>query len=339
MIPAFNNFNIRLCEDFLCGKNKRPLFGVMWEPMLLPPESINAAGEKKKLTPDDIDEAELSAMALNLLEASHALRQDIPFAAQAGGGLQWMEAICGCEIIADNGQIWAQSSNEKHLEQLISGDISESWMNKLFACTKRLSEDLGNEWFNSVPVLHGPLDILYAIMGGEEIVYCMYDDPELFKKAVFAAASVFLRVSQKLASMLNPVSGGYCSRMHIYTKKPCVTLQNDATYLTSPKLYKEFILQPEMNIAAGLPQTVYHAHNSSFHVLEEIAKNNSTVLQITVDINGPPIKDQIELYKRVKEKLPIVLSCWNFNDLERFMEELTPECLSLTFIPAPDGFR
>ena len=339
MKPIHNNFNTRLCEDFLCGRNKRPLFGVMWEPTLLPPESLNIIGEKKTLKPDDIDEVELSVMAQNILEASHAWRQDMPFSVQPGGALQWMEAICGCEIVAANGQIWAQSNNKEHLDLLISGNISEMWMNKLFDCTKRLSEDLGSKWFNSVPVLHGPLDILYAIMGGEEVVYCMYDEPELFNKAISAAASAFLRVSKKLASILKPVSGGYCSRMHIYTKKPCVTLQNDATYLTSPEMYKEFILQSEKNIVTGLPQTVYHAHNSSFHILEEISEHNSTVLQITVDTNGPPIKEQIEVYRRVKEKLPIVLSCWNFNDLERFMEELTPEGLSLTFIPAPDGCK
>jgi len=60
-------------------------------------------------------------------------------------------------------------------------------------------------------------------------------------------------------------------------------------------------------------------------------------IQISVDVNGPPMDKQIAVYERIKQKTPLVLSCWSIEDMGILQRNLSPQGLALTYIPAPDG--
>ncbi len=331
-------FNQALYCDFLAKKNNRPLFSCMWEPMINPSEEIvSKAAADQILQAEHVEPEPILDIADIVINSLMQLKGDLPAAIQASGGHQWLEGICGCRIMASDGQIWASHPSRNSLDDFLNLPLTEVWEEKLLQCHKETVRYVRGRCFAAVPVLHGPIDILSAFMGTENLAYAIYDEPEKLKMALSKAGEVFCRVSQKLTEVLEPYKGGYSGRMYLYTKKPCATLQDDNSYMTSPSVFKEFLEPIERHIVGSLPCTVYHMHNSSLHLGKIVADYGMATIQVSVDPNGPPMDEQIAVYEEMKRKTPLVLSCWNFDDMELLRQKLSPQGLALTFIPGPDG--
>lgn len=331
-------FNRDLYLDFLAKKNKRPLFSCMWEPMINPSdEIIKLARENNLIHPEDVQPLHILNIARSVLKTLLDLKGDLPVALQASGGHQWLEAICGCKIMASNGQIWASNNGENTLDGFLNLPVSVEWEEKLISCHEEIVQFSKGICFAALPVLHGPIDILSAYLGTENLAYAFYDEPDKLKRAIKKAGDVFIRVGKKLVNALIPHEKGYCGRMYIYTKKPCITLQNDNSYLASPEMFKEYLEPVEQSIIKSFPSTVYHMHNTSLHLGNIVADYKMDAIQMSVDPGGIPLEKQIDVFEQMREKTPLILSCWSFEDMEFLRSNLTPQGLALTYIPEPDG--
>ena len=331
-------FDLNLYKAFLDKKNARPLYSCMWEPMINPSAAIiSRASSDSHLSAFDVFPEDILSIADVVMDTMSKIKGDLPFAVQASGGHQWLEAICGCRIKASNDQIWASPPEKNTLDDFISAPLNTDWEKALLQCHKAMIGHAKNRCFTAVPVLHGPIDILCSFVGTMELAYTVIEEPEKLEIALKKAGHVFLDVSKKLIEMLEEYHGGYCSRMFVYTYKPCATLQNDGSYLTSPQAFKDLLEPVERNIVNNLPCTVYHMHNSSLHLAEIIADYDIPAIQISVDTNGPPMDKQIAVYEKIKQKTPILLSCWSITDMELLRQNLSPQGLALNYISAPDG--
>ena len=331
-------FDPVLYSDFLARKNTRPLFSCMWEPMINPSaEIVSNASEDKILYAEHVQPKHILDIADTVLKTLVQLEGDLPPALQASGGHQWLEAICGCKIMASDGQIWASHPDKNSLDDFLNAPLHIEWEEKLLQCHTDMVNFANGRCFVAVPALHGPIDILSAFVGVEELSYAIFDEPEKLKRALSKAGDVFCRVAGRLTDALIPFRNGYCGRMYIYTDKACATLQDDSSYMTSPAAFKEFLEPIERRIIERMPCTVYHMHNSSLHLSPIIAEYGMAAIQMSVDPNGPPMEVQIAVYEEMKRKTPLVLSCWSLEDMELLRQKLSPQGLALTFIPALDG--
>ena len=340
MSSVIGKYNIPLCTDFLEKKNERPVYAPMWEPMMVPAIHMPGAGiVGREIPPSDvqpehiIENAELAAKNLDDLYA------DMPIAFQAGCGHQWMEAICGCKILSANDSLWAKELPNPSLEAFLNIEPNEAWIEKLLECHKAMVEWVTGRYFCAVPVLHGPLDILVGCLGGMEVACAFYEEPELLEEALKKATELYISVSDRLVRMLRQEEGGYVGRMNIYTQKPCITLQNDATYMTSPEIFRR-VLQPlEKQVVGSIPNVVYHMHNTSLHLWEAMTETGLSVVQISVDPNGPDLEKQIGIYEQMKKRVPLVLACWSYETLEIMRKRLTPQGLALTYVPSASNVQ
>jgi hypothetical protein len=331
-------FNPELYKDFLARKNNRPLFACMWEPMINPSrEIVSRATTDKVLHAEDVQGKHILDIAHTVNKTLMELKGDLPIAMQASGGHQWLEAICGCSIMASDGQIWASHPEHNTLDDFLNAPLSTVWEEKLLQCHSEIIRFAQGRCFAAVPILHGPIDILSAFVGTENLAYAIYDEPDKLKQALKKAGDVFISIAKELTDALIPFMGGYCGRMYLYTERACATLQDDNSYMTSPAVFKEFLEPIERLIIETLPCTVYHMHNSSLHLGKIVAEYGMATIQMSVDPNGPPMDEQIAVYEDMKQETPLVLSCWNLDDMELFRQKLTPQGLALTFIPQPDG--
>jgi len=331
-------FDLKLYKSFLEKKNTRPLYSCMWEPMINPSATIiSRASADGTLSARDVYPEDILSIADIVMKTASDIKGDLPFAIQASGGHQWLEAICGCNIKASKEQIWASPPEKNTADDFIAVSLSTDWEEILLHCHKAIIDYSKNRCFAAVPVLHGPIDILCSFMGTMELAYAVIEEPEKLGAALKKAGDIFLDVSKKLIKMLERYKSGYCGRMYMYTDKACVTLQNDGSYLMSPQVFKDLLEPVERKIISSLPCTVYHMHNSSLHLLDIIADYDMPAIQVSVDTNGPPMDKQIEVYEKIKKKTPLVLSCWSIEDMDLLRQNLSPQGLALTYIPAPDG--
>jgi len=333
-------FDVNYFESFLAKENTRPLLGCMWEPMINPTAEIaSGASDDGILHAFDVQPKDILAIAEKVMETLLRLKGDFPVVIHASGGHQWLEAICGCRILASKEQIWASLPQKHTLDDFLNTALDKDWENKLIQSHKMIVDYSSGLCFAAVPVLHGPIDIISAYMGTMELALAIIEEPEKLKLTLRKAGDAFLDISKKLIGFLKPFNGGYCGRMYTYTKKANATLQNDASFLTSPDVFNELLEPIDRKIMKSLPNAVYHMHNSSLHLASIIADYGMPVMQLSVDINGPAIDKQIKTYEKIKQKTPLVLSCWSLKDMELLRKNLTPQGLALTYIPAPDGCR
>lgn len=242
-------FNQALYRDFLAKKNSRPLFSCMWEPMINPSTEIaSMATGEKTLQAEDVQSKHILDIANIVLKTLAQIKGDLPFALQASGGHQWLEAICGCKIMASNGQIWASHPDKNSLDDFLDASLCAAWEEILLKCHADMVSFAQGRCFAAVPILHGPIDILSAFVGTENLAYAIYDEPEKLTQALNKAGDVFCSVARKLTDALVPYRDGYCGRMYLYTEKACATLQDDNSYMTSPAAFEEFLEPIERRI-------------------------------------------------------------------------------------------
>lgn len=323
--------------DFINSKNKRPLLGAMWEPMIEPPKKILSKYKTgAEITADEFSSQLMIKTAEFIERKAHMLQSDLPFAYQACCGCQWLEAILGCPIVTADNAIWAGHPQDSSLEMFLEQPISNQWMDKLLECHSALCEWTGDEKFCSVPVLHGPLDILVAYIGAERVGLAFYDEPVQLKECLEKAADVFILITKLLFKHMRAIDGGYAGRMHFFTQDKCTTMQNDASYLCSPANFEKFIMPVEQRIVSELSCVLYHMHNTSLHLWKHISKVGYKGIQVSVDPNGGPMEKQIEIFSNMQKCAPLMLSCWHMDQINMLADVLAPEGLCLTFIPSPE---
>ena len=325
-----------LSRAFLKKSNARPLYGLMWEPMIEPAEDAcgNTGHTGMQIKPQDVCAKAMVGTAAQICRHLNELETDLPFAFQACNGNQWLEAILHCKIVQAKNAVWAKPPHGAALDTFLREPPDGEWAQKLLECHCAMSEWAGGVRFCAVPLLHGPLDALVAYLGVETVGYAFYDEPNRLRQCLEKATDVYISVAKMLIASQSPVMGGYASRMHIFTELPSVTMQNDASYMTSPALFDAFLLPLERRIVAELPCTVYHMHNTSLHLWERIAGLGCAAVQVSVDPNGPPLAEQVAIYRKMQQSVPLMLSCWSTAQMDELAMRLRPEGLCLTLIPA-----
>lgn len=330
-------FNTSNYINYIHLKNKKPLLGAMWEPMIEPSNEILSKYKTGTvISADEFSPQIMIKTAEFIRNKADSLKSDLPFAYQACCGSQWLEAILGCPVMTADNAIWAAHPIDSSLKQFLEQPICNEWLDKLLECHSVLCEWTGEDRFCSVPVLHGPLDILVAYMGAEKLGFTFYDEPELLRECLEKAADAFIKVTKALFGHMQAVKGGFAGRMHFFTQEKCVTMQNDASYLCSPINFEKFILPVEQRIVSELQCVLYHMHNTSLHLWEQISGVGYKGIQVSVDPNGGPIEEQIEIYGIMQKITPIILSCWSMEQMDMLADAIASEGLCLTFIPSPE---
>ena len=327
------------CEKFIRREEvDRPLLGFMWEPAVRPiPGYLDRVDLTRPLEPEDISPEEMGTASDETVRQVEGIRQDGFFAAQACFGHQWLEGIFGARIQASGETIWAEAAGMS-LDQLARGNFSEEnpWFAQLAHCHEALIAHAAGRYPVAVPVLHGPLDLLVALLDAETVALATYDQPDLLLEAMDRLTDLWCAVASRLSGLLPPFAGGYLSRMHIWTPQPGATVQDDATWMMSPENYQRFVQPFERRMSRAVPNAVYHAHNTSTHLLPQIAELDLSAIQVTIDPNGPDWDTQREILRIVQQTRPVLLTCWDIEDAERARRDLDPAGLALTVVVRMD---
>ena len=121
--------------------------------------------------------------------------------------------------------------------------------------------------------------------------------------------------------------------MNLYMESKCATPQADFTSLISEKMYREFGLRIDQEIMKKIPSQTYHTHSTSAHVLKTIADiPNLKSLQVTIDPNGPSLKEMRDILAECQKKVPVLLAVWTTHDFKWFAENLSPAGLAIVLI-------
>jgi hypothetical protein len=319
---------------FLARTNSRLLKGALWEADIQPwPGLRGRTGQQ--LTPDMISVSEIISQAREII--AHSARcpmGDLPQSVSASFNIPWLELLCGCTATVQGDTVWAEASdlNYDTLARL-TFDPGNPWFSKWLDIQRALGLQAGEGHPVSLPVMHGPLDLLSAVKGPDRLCVDLLDRPADVRQAMAGVTKIWIAAARALLSVSPAFQGGMCSRMKIWLPGPAVTLQDDATALLSPACYSEFVQPFEQKIIHSFPYHTYHSHSTSAHLLERVAGlQDLTSIQITLDPNGPPRPKLREIIEKVLQKKPVLLCVWDREWAEWCEAEFRPAGVCIAYI-------
>jgi len=324
---------------FLARANSAALKGALWEADI---EMLPSLREKtgEYLTPGMISVPEIISRAEEIISRSngHDLG-DLPQSVSASFNVPWLELLCGCSARIQGDTIWAEASGVDYdtLARL-TFDPRNPWFQKWLASQRALGRFAAGRFPVSLPVMHGPFDLLSAVMGPEQVCLDLLDRPAEVKGALARVTQVWIAAAHELLAVTPVFDGGMCSRMKIWLPGPAVTLQDDATALLSPPSYSEFVKGCEEKIVRAFPCHTYHSHSTSAHLLDLIADlPGLSSIQITLDPNGPPRPKMRSMIQNVLTKRPVLLCVWDREWAEWCQDAFDPAGVCIAYIIRSEG--
>lgn len=108
--------------------------------------------------------------------------------------------------------------------------------------TAKLCAASGDSFYTSIVDIGGPLDILAALRGSQELLFDLYDYPDKIKDAMKKILPMWKYTFQTLADYTLKYQDGVTTWMPIWCNGRYFPLQCDFSAMLSPDMFKEFVL-------------------------------------------------------------------------------------------------
>ncbi len=318
----------------------RPLVGfslVGWFPV----QEFQACQAWRSLdyvTPEMIDPQAFLEDHLRLLREGEIVGDDLIRGACPGQvAIPWLPGIAGCRMRAFPDSILGE-------EQCLSLDQVAS-----------LGLDRENPWFKKYlefglalvraaegrfPVGHsaevGPTDLHGLLRGHTRCIMDLVDEPERAAEILRRLAEFFCEVQQEFWKHMPLFHGGYFDAQYsLWSPRPIMRLQEDATAVYSPALYRKFVQPVDRAMAARFPCSFMHLHSTSMFLLDAFLKiQEIQCFQINKDALGPSTGAMIPHYRKVQKagKPLLIRGSFDSEEVRLLLDSLDPRGLFLNIM-------
>ena len=218
--------------------------------------------------------------------------------------IPWMEGILGCKLQRSGQSVWAVERMASW-EELSDLALSEEslWYKKYLEFVRELTEGAGGEYPVGLPILRGPGDVMGALRGHTEAIIGLMEDPAESAALADRAADTLIRLVKAHHAAASPFRGGHFIEAYaLWAPGPLVRMQEDATAVYSPDLYRNIVLEADRKIARAFPYSLIHLHSSSLFLLDEfLSIKEIGVYQVNRDVGEMDLAQLIPFLKRIQE--------------------------------------
>lgn len=192
---------------------------------------------------------------------------DLLYSVEPPNGIPWVEAMAGCGVVA-SGQGYSALHFVKDADGLDQAtlDLDSPWARKYFEFYDALNENFAGRCGVGQPIFRGISDLLAAILGPENMVYAMSDEPERTKAFIRRATNFYIELTREQMRRTRPFLGGWQIGFYdVWAPEPCVWLQDDNLVLFSEEMYREFFRDAVAAVAGLTRYNLIHLHPVCFH--------------------------------------------------------------------------
>ena len=236
-------------------------------------------------------------------------------------------------------------------DNVMGEELKLSWEEAL---QKRL--DHGNPWFQKYlqfarslversqgryPVSHGvelgPTDLHALLRGHGESILDLMDEPEKSAELLMHLGHVFAEFFQESWKNLPLYQGGYFDAQYqVWAPGSIVRIQEDATAVFSPRLYRKLVQPVDRMIARQFECSFIHLHSTSMFMLDAFLEiEEIRCFEINIESFNIPVEGMIKYYKMVQDAdRPLLIRGSITEDEARLiMDSLDPRGLYLHLMP------
>jgi len=187
------------------------------------------------------------------------------------------------------------------------------------------------------PVSHapeiGPTDLHALLRGHTESILDLSDEPEKSARLLWRLAGIFREVTAEFWKRAPLFHGGYFDAQYsLWAPGPIIRMQEDATAVYSPALYRRFVQPVDRWLAGQFANSFIHLHSTSMFLLEAFLEiEEIQCFQVNNDALGPPVEALIPWFRQIQEARKPLLIRGSFNpeEMRLLMDALEPRGLFL----------
>jgi hypothetical protein len=264
----------------------------------------------KVITPDMLDVASFMADYERMYKESLLVDQDGFWVGTPYTGIPWMEAMLGCEVVAMEASFVSKPTGAtiENLEP-IELTLDNEWWAKYLEFTRHLVALSDDRFPVGMPIMRGPSDMLGSLLGQQEMVLALIQQPEKSARALNNVTECFMKVIKAQEDLCKDFHGGRSLGFYnVWSPGKCIWYQEDLSALLSPALFKQMLRPCGEYICSDYDYTAIHLHPSSFFIVDELLEMEQLkVIEINKDIGGPSIEEMIGLFKKIVERKNIII--------------------------------
>jgi hypothetical protein len=286
---------------------ERPLVGFSlagWFP-LGDFEACRLWQSQRYVSPEMIDPAEFLPDHLRLLREGEIIEDDILRGACPGQvALPWLPGIIGCRMRILPGNILGEEQNLPW-DQTLQVELRRSspWYSKYMDFVAALVSESDGRF----PVSHaadiGPTDMHAVLRGHTQSIMDLIDEPEKSGELLWKLGAIFRDITDDVWKRIPRFHNGYFDAQYsLWSPGPIARLQEDATAVYSPGLYRKLVQPVDRMVAAHFASSFIHLHSTSMFLLEAFLEiEEIKCFQVNNDASGPPVKDMVAYFQMIQQ--------------------------------------
>ena len=227
------------------------------------------------------------------------VRGDMPAAAV----IPWLSGMLGSTLRILPGNVLGEDRSATWDEmEMLRLDRQNPWFKKYVEFAQALVRHSNGRYPVSHGALVGPCDILGELRGHTQSILDIMEEPALAMRALWRATHVFDEVTTEIWKRLPLWHGGHFDGMYqLWAPGPIIRMQEDASGLYSPSLYRKFLQPLDRYLAGRYANSFIHLHSTSMFILDAFLEiEELKCLEINNDAIGPPLADMVPYFRTVQ---------------------------------------
>lgn len=256
------------------------------------------------LTADRIDPEAFLPDHLRMLREGDEIDDDLIRGACPGQvAIPWLPGMLDCRVrILPHNALGEERRLSLGEALQVRLDRNNPWFLKYLAFAESLARDANGTF----PVSHsaelGPTDLHALLRSHGESVLDLLDEPEQSAELLSRLAGICGDVTEELWKRVPLFHGGYFDAQYsLWGPDPIIRMQEDATAIYSPHLYRRFVQPVDRELASRFAGNFIHLHSTSMFLLDAFLEiDQIRCFEVNIDALGPPVKDMAPFFQRVQ---------------------------------------
>jgi hypothetical protein len=271
-----------------------------------------------------------------LLQEGEVVEDDILRGASPSQAVPWLDGMLGSRLRILPGSILGEERllpwDDLWRLQL---DPAHPWVATYLAFIDALVTRSAGRFPVSHGTLHGPSDMAASLRGHSQSVLDLLYEPENAARLLAQMAGIFREITVAAWERIPLWHGGYYDAQYqLWAPGPIIRMQEDASGLYSPRLYRTFLQPVDRTLAGHFACAFMHLHSTSMFLLDaflEIAELRCLEVNYELISGGPPVSGMLPYWRRIQEAGRSLLIRGSFtpDEARELMDGLDPRGLYL----------
>jgi len=234
-----------------------------------------------------------------------------------------LAAMLGSRLDNSTGQVWFHPCEPDISRLHVSYDPENPWSRRIRELYRAGLERWEGNVIMTLPDLGGIMDILASLIGTENLIFALVDEPEEVHRVQREIQTAWYAAYADFTAVLKP-QGAYTDWNGLLSREPGYIPQCDFSYMLGPEMFEAFVMPILREDTRRIDHTIYHLDGigAKKHLDALLTLPNLKAVQWVYGVDQPGPHAWLDVYHRVLDagKQIMIID----NALDNGFEELLP---------------